>query len=96
MVLAERSRSLLFMVPLPWTLERTLAHPLGTAATISSNRADANNRAPFGSGGASLQLRQTPLLIAEACSGLSMLVIFVAVATAMAILVRRPMSKRSW
>lgn len=85
---------LLFMVPLPWTLEQALAHPLRTVATITSNYTLQTIGLPSVAEGHVILLRQTPLFVAEACSGLSMLVIFVALATAMAIVVRRPMWER--
>ena len=85
---------LLFMVPLPWGVERSLAYPLRTVATVASNYALQTIGLPSVAEGHTILLRQTPLLIAEACSGLSMLVIFVALSTAMAIVVRRPWWER--
>lgn len=85
---------LLFMVPLPWTLERWLAYPLRTIATAASNYALQTIGLPSVAEGHTILLRKTPLLVAEACSGLSMLVIFLALATAMAIIVRRPLWER--
>jgi exosortase len=84
---------LIFMLPLPYTVEVALAHPLRRVATITTNYtlqmlgylsfAEGNN------------IRMGPtandsLDIADACSGLSMLLLFFALSTAIIMLVNPP------
>jgi exosortase len=80
---------LLFMVPLPFQLEVALAHPLQHAATAASAYAfQTLGFAAFAEGNV-IRLGQVRIGVVEACSGLSMLVIFFALSTAVAILCRR-------
>lgn len=85
---------LLFMVPLPFRVEVALAQPLRTIATHASNFALQTLGLPAVAQGHTIILRDVRLGVAEACSGLSMLVIFIALSTAVAILVRRPLVDR--
>jgi exosortase len=85
---------LLFMVPLPYTVEVALAYPLRTIATHVSTYALQTVGLPAIAQGHTIILRDVRLGVAEACSGLSMLVIFIALSTAVAVLVKRPLLDR--
>lgn len=85
---------LLFMIPLPFRVERALAYPLRTVATQASNYALQTLGLPSLAEGHTILFNDVRLGVAEACSGLSMLVIFLALATAVAITVRRPLLDR--
>jgi exosortase len=85
---------LLFMIPLPFTLERTLAYPLRTVATQASNYLLQTIGLPSLAQGHTILFHDIRLGVAEACSGLSMLVIFLALSTAVAITIRRPLLDR--
>jgi exosortase len=86
---------LLFMVPLPGRLDKALAAPLQRVATLAS----ANALQTFGffaqTEGNVIVLKDYELGIVEACSGLRMLVVFLATSTAVAMLVRRSPLQRS-
>jgi exosortase len=86
---------LLFMVPLPGRLDKALAVPLQRVATLAS----ANALQTFGffaqTEGNVIVLKDYELGIVEACSGLRMLVVFLAASTAVAMLVRRSPLQRS-
>jgi exosortase len=85
---------LLFMIPLPFAVEMALAYPLRTVATIASNYALQTFGLPAVAQGHTIILEGVRLGVAEACSGLSMLVIFIALSTAVAIVVQRPLLDR--
>ena len=80
----------LFMLPLPFRLEVALAHPLQRLATVVSTYAlQTLGFAAFAEGNV-IRMGAVRIGVVEACSGLSMLVIFFALSTAVAIVVRRP------
>jgi exosortase len=81
---------LLFMIPLPYALEVSLAYPLRTIATHVSTYILQTLGMPAVAQGHTIILGDVRLGVAEACSGLSMLVIFIALSTAVAVLVKRP------
>jgi exosortase len=85
---------LLFMVPLPGRFEKILAGPLQQISTLAST----NALQTFGffaqSEGNVIILSDYELGIVEACSGLRMLMVFLTISTAVALLVRRPLSQR--
>jgi len=85
---------LLFMVPLPYRVEMALSYPLRTIATRASNYALQTIGLPSSAQGHTIFLDNVQLGVAEACSGLSMLVVFVALATAVAIMANRPLLDR--
>jgi exosortase len=85
---------LLFMIPLPFAVEMALAYPLRTVATVASNYALQTLGLPAVAQGHTILLEEVRMGVAEACSGLSMLVIFVALSTAVAIVVQRPLLDR--
>lgn len=80
-----------FMIPLPYTLEIALAHPLQRVATISSTYALQTLGFPALAQGNVIQINQTRIGVVEACSGLSMLVIFFAISTAFSVLAPGPL-----
>ena len=78
------------MVPLPFRLEIALAHPLQRIGTVASTYALQTLGFSAFSEGNVVRMGDIRLGVVEACSGLSMLVIFFALSTAVAIVVRRP------
>jgi exosortase len=80
-----------FMIPLPFTLEVALAHPLQRIATLASTYALQTLGLPALSAGNTIAINETRMGVVEACSGLSMLVIFFALSTAFSILAPRPL-----
>ena len=81
---------LLFMVPLPFRLEMALGWPLQRIATIASTYAlQTLGFAAIGAGNV-IQMAESQLGVVEACSGLSMMLLFFALATGVAILIDRP------
>lgn len=81
---------LAFMIPLPYSLEIALAHPLQHVATLASTYALQTLGLPALSEGHVIVINQTRIGVVEACSGLSMLVIFFALATAFTVVVDIP------
>ncbi len=82
---------LAFMIPLPFRLEIALAHPLQRVATIASTYALQTIGLPALAEGNTILINETRIGVVEACSGLSMLVIFFALSTAFGILAPRPL-----
>jgi exosortase len=85
---------LLFMVPLPYSVEHAVAGPLQRLATVSSTYIMQTIGLPALAEGNVIVLGNGRVEVEQACSGLSMLMIFFALSTAMAILVRRPLLDR--
>ncbi|MBN9523785.1 exosortase/archaeosortase family protein [bacterium] len=86
---------LVFMVPLPYRVEVALAHPLQRVATAASTYALQTLGVLAVAEGNTIRLGGGIRLgVVEACSGLSMLVVFFALATAAAVVVRRPVYER--
>lgn len=87
---------LVFMVPLPYRVEVALAHPLQRVATAASTYAlQTLGFVAVAEGNTIRMAGGVRLGVVEACSGLSMLVIFFALATAAAAVVRRPWYERA-
>jgi exosortase len=85
---------LLFMVPLPYRLEVALGPPLQSLATrLSTFSLQALGLMAFSEGNV-IRLGEHRIGVVEACSGLSMAITFVALATATALLSRRPLLDR--
>jgi exosortase len=82
---------LLFMIPLPYTLEVTMAEPLQRLATVSSTFALQILGLPALAEGNTILLNEVRIGIVEACSGLRMLVIFFALSTAVTLVIKRPL-----
>jgi exosortase len=81
---------LLFMVPLPFRLEMALGWPLQRLATIASTFILQTLGFPAVGEGNIIRMTQSTLGVAEACSGLSMMLLFFALSTGVAILIDRP------
>lgn len=80
---------LAFMVPLPYQLEIMMGGPLQRVATTVSTFLLQTLGYPALSEGTVILLNEIKLNIVEACSGLRMLVIFFALSSAVALLIRR-------
>jgi len=81
---------LVFMIPLPTRVETALSQPLRRVATVASLYIMQTAGLPAVAEGNTIILSHGRIGIVEACSGLSMLLIFFALATAVAQLTRRP------
>jgi exosortase len=82
---------LVFMLPLPHRVETALAGPLRRVATVASTYVLQTFGLPALDEGNTILLNDVKIGIVEACSGLSMLVVFFALSTAIALLIRRPL-----
>lgn len=86
---------LLFLLPLPPRINILAAGPLQTMATVASSNILSLTGLPVLYEGHIIFVGQQPLEVARACSGLSMLMSFVALVTAMTIMQReRPIWER--
>ncbi len=85
---------LLFMLPLPTSLNQWLAQPLQRLATMGSVSLLQLFGLPVMSEGNVIIIGATPLEVARACNGLSMLLSFVTLIAATVILVQRPAWER--
>jgi exosortase len=79
-----------FMIPLPYRAETLLRYPLRHAATVGSTFVLQTLGFPAVSEGNVILLGDYRIGVAEACSGLSMLMLFIAFAVAMAAVIRCP------
>jgi exosortase len=91
---ASASLFLLFLIPLPFRVAHALSGPLRGIATQTSGYALQTLGFPVLIEGYTLQLGDYPIAIAEACSGLSMLYVFIALAAAVALISKRPIFDR--
>lgn len=80
---------LLFMVPLPFRVQTAMAGPLQRVATVASTFILQTTGIPAVAEGNIIVVDDTRLGVEEACSGLTMLVTFLALSTAVALVVRR-------
>jgi exosortase len=85
---------LVFMIPLPYRVETGLSHPLQRLATLSSTYLLQTLGFPAFAEGNVIVLNEERIGIIEACNGLGMLMLFFALAVAMAILSDRPLIDR--
>ncbi len=85
---------LLFMIPLPYRYAVSLSGPLQHVATLSSTFIMQVIGLPALSEGNIITVGDAKINVQEACSGLRMLVIFFALAAAVAIVSRRPLLDR--
>ncbi len=86
---------LFFMIPLPFTLEVALREPLRRIGTVSSTYIMQTCGLPAFSEGMVIVVNDTRIGVVEACSGLRMLMIFFALASAVALLSQRPYWERA-
>lgn len=83
-----------FMIPLPYRVETALGSPLQLIATaVSTYLLQTLGFMAFAEGNV-IQLNEARIGVVEACSGLSMLITFVALSTAAALVVKRPLLDR--
>jgi exosortase len=82
---------LTFMIPLPYRLSTALSAPLQSLATTVSTFLMQVIGLPALAEGNVIVLNEARLNVIEACSGLRMLMVFVALSAAMALLTRRPL-----
>jgi exosortase len=82
---------LMFMIPLPYRYAVEMSGPLQRIATLSSTFVMQVIGLPALSDGNLISVDDVTINVAEACSGLRMLVVFVALAAAVAIVSRRPL-----
>lgn len=80
---------LVFMVPLPFRVETALAGPLQSLATSVSTYVMQTIGLPAVAEGNVILVHEVRIGIVEACSGLRMLMVFFALATAVALVVQR-------
>lgn len=85
---------LFFMLPLPPRINSFLANPLQRLATIGSVATLQFMGLPVLADGNVITVGSEPLEVAQACNGLSMLLSFVTLITAMVILIPRPLWER--
>jgi exosortase len=85
---------LLFMMPLPYRVGTFMAPTLQRLATVASTYTLQTLGFPAISEGNTILLHEARLGVVEACGGLSMLIVFFALATAVALVVRRPLLDR--
>ncbi len=81
---------LVFMLPLPFQAETALAQPLQGVATAASVYALQTLGLPAVADGNIILVNDHRLEVAQACSGLAMLMTFFALSAAVALVVRRP------
>ena len=86
---------LAFMIPLPFFIDVALAHPLRRLATSMSTYALQTFGYPAIAEGNIILIDQVKLGVVEACSGLGMLMTFIALATALALVSRAPLLDRT-
>lgn len=85
---------LVFMIPLPHSVSQSLSGPMQNFATQSSTFFLQVMGQPALAEGNVILLEELELGIVEACSGLRMLVVFFALSTGMALLIRKPLWER--
>jgi exosortase len=81
---------LFFMIPLPYRFEIALSGPLQHIATVSSTYMLQTFGFPAIDEGNIITISDHQLGVAEACSGLSMMILFFALSTAIVLMVKRP------
>jgi exosortase len=82
------------MVPLPWKVKTMLSDPLQTIATHITTYTLQTLGMPALREGHIIVINDFRIGVVEACSGLSMLVVFFALSTAVAIVINRPLGDR--
>jgi exosortase len=85
---------LIFMLPLPYRIEVGMRQPLQKIATWGSTYALQTLGCAAFSEGNVITVNGTRMGVEDACSGLGMLLVFFALSTAMAILIKKPFWER--
>jgi exosortase len=86
---------LVFMVPLPGLLANLLSHPLQRVATISSTYIVQTVGIPAVAEGNVISLSEGQIGVAEACSGLRNMMLFIVICTGTAFLVQRTLLEKA-
>ncbi len=82
---------LVFMIPLPFRLEDSMRQPLMQMATVASTFLLQLVGLPAIAHGNIIDINEHQLGVAEACSGLKMLITFFALATGLVLIIKRPL-----
>jgi exosortase len=85
---------LVFMLPLPYRVEVSLSHPLQRLATVASTYVLQTLGFGAVSEGNIIIMENSRIGVVEACNGLGMLVTFFALATGVALVIKRPLLDR--
>ena len=85
---------LFFMIPLPWRIENALGPPLQWLTTLVSTFTLQTLGFMALAEGNAIQLNDAHIGVVEACSGLSMVITFIALSVGMALVVNRPVLDR--
>jgi exosortase len=85
---------LAFMIPLPFSVATALSGPLQRLATVVSTFLLQTFGLPALAEGNVILINDASIAIVEACSGLRMLVVFIALSTAVALVIRRPLTDK--
>jgi exosortase len=85
---------LFFMIPLPWRLENALGPPFQRLATLAGTFTLQNLGFMALAEGNAIQLNDAHIGVVQACSGLSMMITFIALSVGMALVVDRPLLDR--
>jgi exosortase len=85
---------LLFMMPLPYRLQTALAYPLQRIATVSSTYVLQTIGYGAVADGTTINMGNVQIQVVQACSGLTMLLTFFALSTAVALIIQRPLRDR--
>jgi exosortase len=85
---------LIFMIPLPYRIETAIQYPLRRLGTIGGVYAMQTMGIQAVAHGNVISIGDVQLGVAEACSGLSMLMVFLALTAAAAMISRRPLWER--
>jgi exosortase len=83
-----------FMIPLPFSVATALSGPLQRLATVVSTFLLQTFGLPALAEGNVILINDASIAIVEACSGLRMLVVFLALATAVALVMQRPLTDK--
>ncbi len=81
---------LVFMIPLPGFAATLMGHPLQRVATIASTYMIQTVGVPAIADGNVINLGDSQVGVAEACNGLRNMMLFIAVCTAVAFMIKRP------
>ncbi len=85
---------LIFMIPMPYSIEVALRGPLRAIGTNASTFLMQTIGLPALAEGNIIVVNDARIGVEEACSGLNMLVVFVALSTAVAMVINRPLWER--
>jgi exosortase len=87
---------LVFMIPLPGGLAGLLSHPLQRVATITSTYLLQTIGVPAVAQGNVIWLTSGNIGVVEACSGLRMLILFIAICVGASFLIQRPLWEKGF